>query len=478
MAPARCCSARRRSAASSTSSTPASRATCPTSRSGSMRWLNYGTAANERSANARRRRRRSAAISSLTPTALIRNMTTFTSAGYLLSRRRCARRRWPAPIPAIRALADLKDKLPNTAGRIDDVAGGVAYVDGDLNIGLSYSHHDAQYGVPIRFSLDPGDRGRSADHRCPPGPRRCPGQHARSAASSRLFEFRGGISKYHHDELEPDGAIGSSFFTDGGELRADVVQTERGGWGGTSGVQYLDQDAGSAATRNICPTAASSSSACSRCSRWCSRQGPLRSAARASSSTPRSTPTRIAADRETRDGSLIGDAPDQPQLHRLVSARSAPITSSCPVGARACRCRTASGRRRSTSCFANGPHGGSQQFLIGNPDLGLEKSNGAELSVHRTTGPMHVQGSIYYSRFSNFIFQAPTGEVEDGLPVYRISPGQGRLLWLRARERREVRQGAGYRLGRRAGRPTRFARRSRASAPAPADPAVPRTCRR
>jgi iron complex outermembrane receptor protein len=74
--------------------------------------------------------------------------------------------------------------------------------------------------------------------------------------------------------------------------------------------------------------------------------------------------------------------------------------------------------------FSFGPHGGSQQFLIGNPSLGAEKSNGAELSVHRTTGPVHVQGSIYYSRFSNFIFQAPTGTIQDDLPVYEYRQGK------------------------------------------------------
>ena len=78
--------------------------------------------------------------------------------------------------------------------------------------------------------------------------------------------------------------------------------------------------------------------------------------------------------------------------------------------------------------FSLGPHGGSQQFLIGNPELSVEKSNGAELSVHHTTGPIHVQGSVFYSRFSNFLYQAPTGEIEDegghGLPVFEYREGK------------------------------------------------------
>jgi iron complex outermembrane receptor protein len=75
--------------------------------------------------------------------------------------------------------------------------------------------------------------------------------------------------------------------------------------------------------------------------------------------------------------------------------------------------------------FSQGPHGGSQQFLIGNPDLTKETSNGVELSVHRTAGPVHVQGSIYYSRFKNFIYLAPTtGTDPDGLPIYDYRQGR------------------------------------------------------
>ena len=37
---------------------------------------------------------------------------------------------------------------------------------------------------------------------------------------------------------------------------------------------------------------------------------------------------------------------------------------------------------------------------------------------------MHIQGSLYYSRFSNFIFQAPTGAVRDGLPVFSYREGK------------------------------------------------------
>ena len=74
--------------------------------------------------------------------------------------------------------------------------------------------------------------------------------------------------------------------------------------------------------------------------------------------------------------------------------------------------------------FANGPHGGSESFEVGEPNLGAEKSNSAEFTLHHVSGPVHLTGNLYYSRFSNFIFQAPTGAVEDGLPVYQFLEGK------------------------------------------------------
>lgn len=74
--------------------------------------------------------------------------------------------------------------------------------------------------------------------------------------------------------------------------------------------------------------------------------------------------------------------------------------------------------------FSKSPHGGSQSFVVGNPDLHLERSNGTEVSVHQASGPVHVQASAYYSRFSNFLYQAPTGEIADGLPLYENFEGK------------------------------------------------------
>src|SRR5258705_122352 len=147
-----------------------------------------------------------------------------------------------SPDPDIQALADLKGKLPNSEARSREGAIGAAYVDGDLNVGFSVTRHTQKYGVPIRYSLDPAIEAEAPTIDL---------EQTRYDARAEIplggffsqIHARGGYSDYHHDELEADGAIGSSFFSKGGEGRLELIQSEKLGWGGTSGVQYLDRNA-------------------------------------------------------------------------------------------------------------------------------------------------------------------------------------------------------------------------------------------
>jgi iron complex outermembrane receptor protein len=323
-----------------------------------------------------------------------------------------------SPDGAVRALADLKGTLPNTGGRIGDVAGGLAYVNGDTNIGLSVSHHTFNYGVPIRFSLEPGEEAEQPT---------IDGRQTRADVRAnvpvggffRIAEFRGGISKYHHDELTPEGDVDSSFATRGGEMRADVVQTDRGGWGGTSGIQYLDMGVHLSGEEKYLPD--SSNRQLGIFTLQSLVRGPVRF-----EGGLRVESAHLHADADPRiaaNGGIIGTVP--------ISARFTPVSASLGAnyeftpGWRAGVSLSHSERAPAIDeLFANGPHGGSETFEVGDPGLSKEKSNAIELSLHGTAGPVHLQGSLYYSRFSNFIFQAPTGEVRDALPVFSYREGK------------------------------------------------------
>ena len=384
--------------------------------------LNYGTAANERSANL--------GIDLPLGKHFVAHADGAYSkyddlriGGHVLSGA-LRRRALESTDPDIRTLADLKDTLPNTAGRADDLAGGLAYVDGELNIGFSYSLHDSRYGVPVRFSLDPTVE--------PEKPTIDAHQHRGDFRANvpiggffKQFELRAGISKYHHSELGANGAVGSRFFSDGGEMRADLVQNDRGGWGGTSGIQYLDQDARIRGDEKYLPDSRKQNLGFFALQSVDTGKFRLEAAARIDLARLHANADGIIARLvgEAGENSPIGSSPLQRDFTALSGSIGAnyELLSGWRIGLSASHSERAPAI---DELFSFGPHGGSEQFLMGDPGLSLEKSSGAELSVHKTTGPVHVQASLYYSRFSNYIFQAPTGAIEDGLPVYQYREGK------------------------------------------------------
>ena len=318
-----------------------------------------------------------------------------------------------SPDPAIRALADLKGELPNTAAKTTDLAGGVAYVDGDWNIGVSIGRHNSRYGVPIRFSLDPEVEAEAPtiDAHQTRGDIRV--QVPIGGFFSRAT-LRGGIAKYRHDEIEDTGDIGSSFFSKGGEGRFELVQSDRSGWGGTSGIQYLNRNARIRGEEKFLPD---------------SRQ---KQAGLFTLQTLEHGPLRLEAGGRVEFSRLSAEADDQlgtEALSRRFTTWSGSLGGSVDVisGWRAGLNLSSSARAPSVDeLFANGPHGGSQSFEIGNPDLDPERALSVEATLHHTTGPVHVSGNLFFSRFSNFIFQAATGEIEDDLPVYEFRQGRAK----------------------------------------------------
>ena len=317
--------------------------------------------------------------------------------------------------PDIRALADLKGDLPNSSSESKEGALGFAYVgDGGLNLGVSATRHRQTYQVPIRYSLDPTIEAEAPT---------IDQEQTRYDARAEIplggvfshFRARGGYSDYHHDEIEDNGEIGSSFFSKGGEGRLELVQRERSGWGGTSGVQYLERNARIRGEEKFLPD---------------SRQ---RQAGLFTVQTLVSGPWRLEGGARIETSKLTAESDAQlgtPARRREFTTVSGSVGGQYELAAGWRAGLSLSHAERAPSIdelFAHGPHGGSSSFAIGDPGLKPEKSNSAELSLRHSTGPLTLTANAYYSRFSNFIFAAPTGAVEDDLPVFQTAGGRATL---------------------------------------------------
>jgi iron complex outermembrane receptor protein len=371
--------------------------------------LEYGTAAEERSANL-------SIDGEVAPHFVIHadgnwsKSDDLRTGGHLLSKE-LREEAAASPFPEIQELADLKGELPNTAAESWELAGGVAYVDGPLNVGVSVTRHDALYGVPIRFSLNP-----DIEAEAPTIDVKQTRYDARAEIPLSGFfnqvRLRGGYAKYRHHEIEDTGEIASTFNSKGGEARAELVQTEQGGWGGTSGAQYVERKVSIVGEEKFLPASKQ------RQTGLFTMQSLVRG------------PLRLEGGLRVEFSKLTAEQDDDlgtPALKRDFTTFSGSAGAAYDLSPAWRAGVTLSRSARAPSIeelYANGPHAGTQAFEVGNPDLDPEKSIGIEASIRKHSGPLKLTATAYYSHFSNYIFQAPTGEIEDDLPVFQYLQGK------------------------------------------------------
>jgi iron complex outermembrane receptor protein len=308
--------------------------------------------------------------------------------------------------PEIAALAELKGVLPNSAAESSELAGGLAWVDGALNVGFAVSRLDNLYGVPVRYALEPGGEAEEV---------RLDVEQTRYDARAEIplgggfldqLRLRGGVVDYRHDELEETGEIGTSFFSDGAEGRVEFVQRVRDGWGGAFGAQYLQRETRIRGEEKYLPDARLRQTGIFALQNYAA--GPWRAEVGA-----RVEWSRAKAEADEQLGT--------PAYRRSFTAYSASLGGSREVGAGVRAGLNLSYTERAPApdeLFANGPHAGTQAFEIGNPDFDKERSVGIEAVLKRGSGPVTFGLNLYHTRFADFIYLAPTDAVEDELPVY------------------------------------------------------------
>lgn len=77
--------------------------------------------------------------------------------------------------------------------------------------------------------------------------------------------------------------------------------------------------------------------------------------------------------------------------------------------------------------YYRGPHVGNLTYEIGNSNLRGEQGNGVDFSLRHHSRRFKGETNFYLYRLSNFIFLAPTGEVEDGLREAEYDQGTARF---------------------------------------------------
>lgn len=319
------------------------------------------------------------------------------------------------------ANAALTGTLPNTANRTWTAGVGLAFVTDGGNIGVAFSKYDSLYGVPVRFATEPG-QGQEA----PMIKLRQDRIDARAelVTGGGLIEklaFRFAFGDYEHAEIEPDGAVGTTFSSTGMEARFELIQKERGGWKGVTGTQYMNRDFNVVGEEAFLPRNSTDQIGFFTLQQW--ESGPLMVEGGA---------------RFEHTSQIAKPDASQPQFfsgERRFDAFSAAIGASYDVAPGWKVAANLSRTSRAPSAeelFANGPHAGTSAFEVGDPDLGLEKAWSAEGILRGNVEGLRFEASIFHSWYSNFVYEERTGAIEDGLPEFQIRQANARLYGFEA----------------------------------------------
>ena len=322
--------------------------------------------------------------------------------------------------PAVRDLASLSGRLPNSAARTWTAGVGAAFIDAGGELGFAYSHYDSLYGVPPRFDLTTGD-GEAVRLKVKQDRIDVRGQINAGGAFIDTIKFRFGFADYRHAELDATGAVGTTFLNQGLEGRLELAQTKReiagGSWRGASGVQLFTRRFDVIGSEAFLPRNDTLQAGIFTLQEIDFGSVSIETAGRyehanitSSVSDFRGAP--VFADRNFNlvSGSLGGSF-GFAQGWRLGLNLS--HTERAPAA---------------EELLADGPHAGTQAFEIGNPDFAKERANGAELVLRGKGNGYSFEASAYYSRFANYIYEVQTGAVEDGLPVFQSLQADARYL--------------------------------------------------
>ncbi len=326
--------------------------------------------------------------------------------------------------PEVQALADLRNRLPNTASRNWSVAGALAWIGDEDDFGVAVTRLNTLYGVPVRFAIAPGEEAEEV---------RIDAAQTRVDARAGIklggpfdkLSARFGFADYEHAELEDTGEVGTRFLSRGLETRLELAQSEGSllgaKWKGATGAQVLVRNFNVIGEEAFLPENKTVGLGLFTLQEL--DFGKFKAEA-----SLRYEHNRISA----RVDDFRGAPVDIGRYFNGVSGSiggSYEVVAGWRVGVNLSRTARAPAAEE---LLPNGPHAGTQAFEIGDPTLGLEKALGAELVLRGSGEGYRFESSFYVTRFSDYVNDVRTGDIEDGLPVFQYGAADARYYGIEA----------------------------------------------
>lgn len=309
----------------------------------------------------------------------------------------------------LREAANQSGFVPGTATETWTANAGVTLFAGESNLGIAVGWYDSTYGIPLRPGVghhhgEEGGEEEKGEESVSIGLKQFRADLRGSLDLGEGFfgelATRAGFSDYTHTEFEGD-EVGTVFDVQGLEARAELVQNRKGGWGGSTGIQYYTRDFDAFGAEAYVPKNVTNQLSVFTLQEF--EAGPVHFelAGRYETTDVRAPTLGIKRSFDTLSGA-IGIA------HETEGGLRFGIN-----GSRAERAPSAE------ELFSNGPHIASQAFEIGDVDLDKESVWGVEAFVRGRLGPATISVAAFKNWFDDYIYLSETGLEEDDLPVFQ-----------------------------------------------------------
>jgi iron complex outermembrane receptor protein len=297
------------------------------------------------------------------------------------------------------ASAALRNRIPNTASKTWTAAAGASLITDTGQLGISYSHYDSFYGVPVRYATQIGQEQEAPRLDIVQNRVDLRGEVDTGGGFLDKIRVRAGHATYRHYEVEENGDIATTFRNNGLEGRVEFVQANNNGWQGASGVQYFNRQFDVQGEEAFLPRNETNQTGIFTLQQFdlggFKAEGGLRY-----EWTKQQAKTTEDDLRYFRGGRSYG------ALSGSLGLSFAPADG-IRLGLNGSRTERAPSAEE---LFANGGHAGTQAYELGDPDFRKERSWSIEATFHAHTDGFSFDASAYHNWFKNFIYENQVGQ--------------------------------------------------------------------
>lgn len=302
--------------------------------------------------------------------------------------------------------AEARDILPGSQFESDSFAVGGSFVQDWGFIGIAYSRLEAHYGLPGGHGHEEQhEEGEVEEHEEEGNPLLNLEQDridfelgvSNPFSIFSSLNVRIGINDYEHMEIEPNGEVATEFSNEAWEARSELVY-DLEEWSGAVGIQLSDREFSAIGEEAFIAPVDTDEQALF----WVAEQS--------------------LSNFDLELGARVGKLEHQPSVgnntdfdtYAVSAGVVVPLAANLRLGA---LLDYSSRAPVAEELYSNGPHLTTNSFEVGNVNLDNEEAANISATLEYSAEALSGRATVYYTRFSGFIFQQAIGGEEDGLPV-------------------------------------------------------------